>query len=291
MDLINLQLFYAISFILGSLIGSFINVAVYRMPKMIYFEWFQDCYEFLKLQPKFSKRSELGINLSFPGSYCPNCKNKIPAYYNIPIISYCLLKGQCKFCHDKISPIYPIIELVTAICSGIIAYKFGITWLCGVALLISWVLIFQAAIDIKEYIIPDEVTLPMLWLGIIANNFQLFTTLENSVKGAILGYISFWIINYLFKLIVGKEGMGHGDFKLLAMLGAWLGWKILLPIILISSALGSLVSGVLILIKKCDKNTLIPFGPYLAISGWGALLYKDLVEKWYYIDAINWFNW
>ena len=162
------------------------------------------------------------------------------------------------------------------------AYKFGIEYKLIFTLLLTWILILQSTIDTKEYIIPDEITLPILWLGLIINNFNMFTNLSSAVIGAVAGYLSFWIIYWIFKLITGKDGMGYGDFKLLAMLGAWFGYQKLLLIILISSAIGSLVGGTLILLKRHDRNAPIPFGPYLAIAGWVAMLFGDLIDKWYF---------
>lgn len=277
----NLVLFYSFIFVAGLCIGSFINVAVYRIPKMLYFEWFTECYEFLNLQPKFYKSPKFSLNLCFPGSHCPDCKKKISILDNIPIISYCLLKAKCRNCKKKISIRYPLIEILTTVCSMVVAFKFGLQYKVGFALLLTWVLIVQAAIDVEEYIIPDEITLPILWLGLIINYFNMFVNLESAVIGAIGGYISFWSIYWIFKMITGKDGIGYGDFKLLAMLGAWLGYEQLLLIILISSAVGSCVGGTLILLKKHDKNSPIPFGPYLAMAGWIAMLWGEAIDKWY----------
>lgn len=276
----HLTLLYGFVFIMGLCIGSFINMAAYRIPKMLYFAWFVDSYEFLNLYPKFNRPPGLQLNLCFPGSHCPNCKKKIAFFDNIPVVSYFLLKGKCRNCQEKISISYPLIELLTAICSIAVAYKFGIQYKIILILLLTWTLILQSAIDVKEYIIPDEITLPMLWLGLIINNFNTFTNLSSAVIGAVVGYLSFWIIYWIFKLVTGKDGMGYGDFKLLSMLGAWFGYQKLLSIILISSAIGSLVGVALILLKKQDRNTPIPFGPYLAIAGWTAILFGDLFDKW-----------
>ena len=278
----HLMLLYGFIFIVGLCIGSFINMAAYRIPKMLYFSWFIDSYEFLNLQPKFHKSPSLQLNLCFPSSHCPNCKKKIAFFDNIPVVSYCLLKAKCRNCQKKIAVSYPLIELLSAVSSLVVAYKFGIEYKLIFTLLLTWILILQSTIDTKEYIIPDEITLPILWLGLIINNFNMFTNLSSAVIGAVAGYLSFWIIYWIFKLITGKDGMGYGDFKLLAMLGAWFGYQKLLLIILISSAIGSLVGGTLILLKRHDRNAPIPFGPYLAIAGWVAMLFGDLIDKWYF---------
>lgn len=276
-----LEIFYIIIFILGLCIGSFINVVVYRIPKALFFSWFIQCYDYLNLQPKFSTPPKLGLNIFWPGSHCVHCKKKIIFIDNIPIISYLLLRGKCRFCNNNISIRYPLIEFITAILSVIVGFKFGINIITIFGLLITWVLIIQAAIDFKECLIPDEITLPMLWLGLIVNDFNVFVSLHEAVIGAISGYLFFWIIYWVFKLITGKEGIGYGDFKLLAMLGAWLGYQMLPLIIVLSTTIGSIVGGILILLKKRTKDTAIPFGPYLAIAGWIAMLYGNNINYWY----------
>lgn len=276
-----LEIFYIIIFILGLCVGSFINVAVYRLPKALFFNWFVQCYDFLNLQPKFGKTPELGLNLFWPSSHCTSCKNKIIFIDNIPVISYIFLRGKCRSCKNHISICYPIIELITAIVSLIVGFKFGITIIAIFGLLITWILIIQSAIDFKECLIPDEITLPMLWLGLIVNYFNIFVNLHEAVMGAVSGYLFFWVIYWIFKLITGKEGIGYGDFKLLAMLGAWLGYQMLPLIIVISTTIGSIVGGILILLKKRNKNAAIPFGPYLAGAGWIAMLYGNSINYWY----------
>ncbi len=281
----NLIVFYGLILVFGLCIGSFINMAAYRIPKMLNFSWFVECYEFLNLQPKFHNLPKLAFNLCLPRSHCPYCKQQIAFFDNIPLLSYFLLLAKCRSCKQKISTSYPLTEILTGIFSVFVAYKFGMEYKVGFALLLSWVLILQAAIDMKEYIIPDEITLPMLWLGLIINKFHIFVNLESAVMGAIFGYLSFWVIYWIFKLITGKDGMGYGDFKLLAMLGAWFGCQQLLLIVLIASAIGSLVGGTLILLKKQDKNSPIPFGPYLAMGGWIAMMYGSYINKWYFFQC------
>ena len=279
---LELKLFYCVVFMLGLTIGSFINVIVYRVPKMLFFSWFSQCYEFLNLQPKFKKIPDLGLNLFSPNSHCPNCKQKILVIDNIPVISYCFLRGKCRACKQKISIKYPIVEIITAVCSVVASWKFGMNVELSFALLITWVLILQAGIDYQESLIPDEITLPILWFGLIINSYNVFVNLQEAVIGAVVGYLVFWVVYWLFKIITGKDGIGHGDFKLIAMLGAWFGYKALPLIILLSTTMGSLVGGTLILLKKLDKNSPIPFGPYLAIAGWISMLWGGAINEWYW---------
>lgn len=279
---INISLVYTLIAILGACIGSFINMAAYRIPKILYFNWFCECYAFLELKPKFSKLPELKLNLLSPRSHCPACKKNIAFFDNFPIISYLWLKSKCRNCKQSIPIIYPLTEIVTTIASLLVVYKLGINYILIFGLLLTWVLILQAVIDIKEYIIPDELTLPMLWLGLIINNFKMFTQLEHAIIGAVAGYLIFWIIFWIFKFITGKEGIGYGDFKFLAMLGAWFGYEKLLLIVLISSAIGSIVGGLLIVFFKHSKEQPLSFGPYLAIAGWLTMLWGNLIQDWYW---------
>ena len=279
---LELMLFYCVVLMLGLTIGSFINVVVYRVPKMLFFSWFIQCYEFLNLQPKFKKIPDLGLNLFLPKSHCPKCKQKIRLIDNIPVISYCFLRGKCRACKQNISIKYPIVEMITAVCSVVVSYKFGMNVELSFALLITWVLILQAGIDHQESLIPDEITLPILWFGLIINSCNVFVNLQEAVIGAVVGYLVFWVVYWLFKIITGKDGIGQGDFKLIAMLGAWFGYKALPLIILLSTTMGSLVGGMLILLKKLDKNSPIPFGPYLAMAGWIAMLWGGAINEWYW---------
>lgn len=281
---INISIFYILIGILGACVGSFINMAAYRIPKILYFNWFVDCYNFLELKPKFNNLPKINLNLLFPRSHCPACKSTIAFFDNIPIISYFLLKYKCRNCAVTIPIIYPATELITTIASLLVAYKLGINHILIFGLLLTWVLILQAVIDIKEYIIPDELTLPMLWLGLVANIFKMFVQLEHAILGAIIGYLIFWIIYWVFKFITNKEGIGYGDFKFLAMLGAWFGYERLLLIVLISSAIGSLVGILLIIFCKRSKEQPLSFGPYLAIAGWLTMLWGDTMQNWYWLQ-------
>ena len=265
-------------FVFGSLIGSFLNVVIYRLPVMMQREWRSDCLEFLE-QPADTEQER--FNLSVPRSRCGNCGHQITALENIPIVSYLALGGKCADCKISISPQYPLVELFTALISVIVGWHFGVSLQALAALLLSWCLIAASGIDIGHKLLPDSITLPLLWLGLLLSMFDVFVSLEDSVIGAMAGYMFLWSVFMLFKLITGKEGMGYGDFKLLAMLGAWLGWKPLLVVILTSSLVGAIVGISMIALKITQRGTQIPFGPYLAAAGWITLLWGDQLQSFY----------
>jgi len=265
-------------FVFGSLIGSFLNVVIYRLPLMMQREWRSDCLEFLQ-QP--NDADDARFNLSVPRSRCGDCGHQITALENIPIISYLVLGGKCSSCKASISAQYPLVELFTAIVSLVVGWHFGVSLQAMAALILTWSLIAASGIDIGHKLLPDSITLPLLWLGILLSLFDVFVSLEDSVIGVIAGYMSLWSVFMLFKLITGKEGMGYGDFKLLAMLGAWLGWKPLLVVILTSSLVGAIVGISMILLKKTERGTQVPFGPYLAAAGWMTLLWGDELMRFY----------
>ncbi len=265
-------------FVFGSLIGSFLNVVIYRLPIMMQREWRNDCLEFLE-QPNDSDNSR--FNLSVPRSRCGECGHKITALENIPIISYLVLGGKCSACKTSISPQYPLVELFTALVSLVVGWHFGVSLQAMAALVLTWTLIAASGIDIGHKLLPDDITLPLLWLGILLSLFDVFVSLEDSVIGVMAGYMSLWSVFMLFKLVTGKEGMGYGDFKLLAMLGAWLGWKPLFVVILTSSLVGAVVGITMIVLKKTERGTQIPFGPYLAAAGWMTLLWGDQLMGFY----------
>jgi leader peptidase (prepilin peptidase)/N-methyltransferase len=275
----NPPFFCFASGILALLIGSFLNVVIYRLPKMMEAEWKKECKQFLGTDEDIPP--EPGFNLVFPGSTCPNCQNKIHPLDNIPVISYLLLKGSCRNCKQRISPRYPLIELTSCLLIIAIAIEYGVSIQAFFAFLFTWSLIALAVIDYDHKLLPDNITLPFMWLGIICNLFGIFTDIESSLFGAIFGYLVLWTVFVIFKLITGKEGMGYGDFKLLAMLGAWLGWQYLPLIIILSSFTGSIVGAGLLLLSKHKKSQPIPFGPFLAIAGWIALMYGDLLTGLY----------
>ena len=265
-------------FVFGALIGSFLNVVIYRLPVMMQREWRNDCLEFLE-QP--AAADEERFNLSVPRSRCGHCGHQIRVLENIPIISYLVLRGKCASCNTPISAQYPLVELFTAIVSVTVGWHFGVGPQAMAALLLSWCLIAASGIDIGHKLLPDNIPLPLLWLGILLSLFDVFVSLEDSVLGVMLGYMTLWTVFILFKLFTGKEGMGYGDFKLLAMLGAWLGWKPLFVVILTSSLVGAIVGISMILLKKTGRDTQIPFGPYLAAAGWITLLWGDQLMRFY----------
>ena len=272
--------FIASIFVLGLLVGSFLNVVIHRLPLMMHREWLHQCHDMLELP---ETETEV-LTLSKPRSRCPHCGHAITALENIPVLSYLLLRGRCKACKAPISKRYPLIELLTAIISGIVAWHFGFGFAAMGALFLSWALIALTCIDIDHQLLPDSITLPLLWLGLIFNLFGIFTDLHSAVIGAMAGYLSLWLVYHAFRLVTGKEGMGFGDFKLLAALGAWLGWQALPMIILLSSLVGALVGIGLILFKQQHRDNPIPFGPYLAAAGWLALVWGDALTQGY----LNW---
>jgi len=264
--------------LLGLVIGSFLNVVIYRLPVMMEREWQSHCAEISegKVVPQEDK-----FNLSTPRSRCPKCGHAITASENIPVLSYILLRGKCSDCGTRISVRYPIIESVTAILSVVIAWHFGFTWTALAGLVFTWALIALSMIDFDTQLLPDSITLPFLWLGLALSLWNVFIDSQAAIIGAIAGYLSLWSVYWLFKLLTGKEGMGFGDFKLLAMLGAWMGWKMLPAIILLSSAVGAIVGITLILFRGRDRTIPIPFGPYLAAAGWIAMLWGSNLTNAY----------
>ncbi|OQX39156.1 MAG: prepilin peptidase [Oceanospirillales bacterium LUC14_002_19_P2] len=270
MDMLSLLsssplLFITLTLILGLLVGSFLNVVIYRLPVMMQADWKQQCQQLL--DPDKIPEAGERFNLIVPASTCPSCQHKIRPWENIPVLSYLFLKGRCSQCKTTISPRYPIIETVTGVLSALVAWYFGFTWQALAVLVLTWSLIALTMIDFDHQLLPDSITLPLVWLGLICNSFGLFTTLEAALWGAVAGYLSLWSVYWLFKLVTGKEGMGYGDFKLLAALGAWMGWSQLPVIILLSSLVGAIVGISLILFLGRDRTIPIPFGPYLAAAG------------------------
>jgi leader peptidase (prepilin peptidase)/N-methyltransferase len=266
----------AIVIVIGLLVGSFLNVVIYRLPVMMEREWKSECKLILDPDGPDEEPAE-SFNLAFPHSHCPSCDAPIRAWQNIPVISYVLLRGQCANCKVSISARYPIIEAVTALMSAVIAWQLGASLEMLAALFFTWSLIALTMIDADHKLLPDQITLPLLWAGLLLNSFSLFVPLYDAVWGAIGGYLSLWSVYWLFKILTGKDGMGYGDFKLLAALGAWLGWQSLLVIILLSSLVGAIVGSIILLANKQGRNTAIPFGPYLAAAGWIAFLWGDQI--------------
>jgi leader peptidase (prepilin peptidase)/N-methyltransferase len=263
------------------LVGSFLNVVIHRLPAALDAEWRQQCHAFLAgpTETVTTPRPHVLRTLLWPPSHCPKCDKRIASWENIPVVSYLLLRGRCSHCAQPISRRYPLIESITALVSGIVAWHFGFTGQTAAALVLSWSLITLSVIDYDHQLLPDHITLPFLWLGLLLNSAGLFVDPVSSIIGAAAGYLILWSIYHAFRLLTGKEGMGYGDFKLLALLGAWLGWKALPVIVLLSSFVGAIVGLSLILLLGRDRNLPIPFGPYLAAAGWITLLCgEDLVR-------------
>ena len=264
--------------ILGLLIGSFLNVVVYRLPLMMQRDWREQAREVLELPAEARGAT---FNLVLPNSKCPQCGHEIKPWENIPVLSYLFLRGKCSSCKTPISKRYPLVELTCGLLSAYIAWHFGFTWQTGGMLLLTWGLLAMSLIDADHQLLPDALVLPLLWLGLILNHFGLFTSLEDALWGAVAGYLSLWSVYWLFKLITGKEGMGYGDFKLLAMLGAWGGWQVLPLTILLSSLVGAVLGLIMLRLRNAETSTPIPFGPYLAIAGWIALLWGEQITSGY----------
>jgi len=274
----NTILFAATTLLIGLLIGSFLNVVIYRLPVMMQRDWQAQAREIL-LVP--AEPTTPAFNLLLPNSSCPHCSHEIKPWENIPVISYLFLRGKCSSCKAPISMRYPLVELTCGLLSAFIAWHFGFTWQAGGMLLLTWGLLAMSLIDVDHQLLPDSLVLPLLWLGLIANSFGLFASLEDALWGAIAGYLSLWSVYWLFKLVTGKEGMGYGDFKLLAMLGAWGGWQVLPLTILLSSLVGAVLGTIMLRLRNAETSTPIPFGPYLAIAGWIALLWGEQITSSY----------
>ena len=259
-------LLYLVVIFVSLCVGSFLNVVILRLPKMMKQEWRCQCEEFLEI-PENERKPDERITLSKPASTCPSCGHKIRAWENIPVISWLMLGGKCSSCKTRISPRYPIIEALTAVFSVVTVYLLGPSESALWALLMVWALVALTMIDFDTQLLPDGITLPLMWLGLVLNYFGVLTDFGSAFWGAVAGYLSLWSVYWLFKLATGKEGMGHGDFKLLAALGAWLGWQLLPAVILLSSLVGAIVGISLMVLRKHGREVPIPFGPYLAAAG------------------------
>lgn len=270
--------------VLGLLAGSFLNVVIHRLPLMMEREWRAQCVELLAIEGE-PARERLGLVL--PRSHCPRCGYTLSALENIPVLSYLVLRGKCSACGGRISLRYPSVEILTAMLSTLVAWHFGLGWTAMAALFLTWALIALCFIDLDHQLLPDSITLPFLWLGLALSLFDMFANSRTAILGALGGYLSLWSIYILFKWITGKEGMGSGDFKLLAMLGAWMGWQSLPVVILMSSLVGALVGITLVLARGRDKHLPLPFGPYLATAGWITLLWgKDITDAYWAYTGI-----
>ena len=271
------SLFITVSVLLGLMVGSFLNVVIYRLPKMMEQEWHNNC---LELQGKEITPQEK-FTLSKPRSSCPHCGHKIKVHENVPVISYLLLKGRCSACKAPISMRYPLVEALTGTLIGLTSWQFGYTSTTLFAWAFVFALITLTFIDFDTQLLPDDITLPLLWLGLLFNLNTGFTDLKSAVIGAMAGYLVLWSVFWLFKLVRGKEGMGYGDFKLLAAIGAWFGWQLLPAVILLSSTLGAAIGIALMIMTKRSKDVPIPFGPFLAIGGIAALFYGQQLAMIY----------
>ncbi|MFT5209976.1 MAG: leader peptidase (prepilin peptidase)/N-methyltransferase [Flavobacterium sp.] len=265
------------SLLFGLVIGSFLNVVIHRIPNMMEREYVAYAKETLDLETEEEAET---YNLVFPNSHCPKCKHEIRVWENIPLISYSILGGKCSSCKTKISIRYPSIELLTGILTAFIIMTLGPNLAGLMACILTWSLISLSFIDYDHKILPDDITLPLMWLGLICNYYGLFTTFSNAFWGAVAGYLSLWTVYHVFKLVTGKEGMGFGDFKLLAALGAWMGWQMLPLIVILSSLAGAIIGGLLIALGR-DKTNPIPFGPLLALAGLIALLWGQEITLAY----------
>ena len=271
--------------LLGLLVGSFLNVVAHRLPIMMELDWRRQC-ETLSDEPSRVPdiASSARYDLWRPRSGCPHCNHPIAAWQNIPVISYLILGGKCASCGARISLRYPLVELAAALLGLVVAWRFGASQETVAALGFTWALLVLAVIDIDRQLLPDSITLPLLWAGLIISLLGvqgLFVDTTSSIIGAAAGYLSLWLVFHLFKLITGKEGMGYGDFKLLGAIGAWVGWQVLPLVILLSALVGSVVGVSLILFRGHQRQTPIPFGPYLAAAGWIALLWGESILGWY----------
>ena len=278
-----MPIFFYISVVLLSLIvGSFLNVVVYRLPKMLEREWYGECREFLAEEVSNVPAKELpAMSLSKPDSTCPKCGHKIRFYENVPLLSWLFLAGKCSQCKNSISKRYPLVELTTAILSIVVAHTFGVSSITLFMLLLTWGLIALTLIDLDHMLLPDQIVMPLLWLGLLFNINAGFIPLQDAVIGAAVGYMSLYSVFWLFKLLTGKEGMGYGDFKLFALFGAWIGWQLLPLLILMASVVGAVVGISLIVFKGHKREQAIPFGPYLAVAGWVCILCGEGIWAWY----------
>lgn len=274
-------LLWSATLIVGLLVGSFLNVVIYRLPLQLASAWRRESMDFLGVEPDQIERNDSHYTIAFPSSQCPACQQPIKPWHNIPVFSYLFLRGKCAHCAAAISLQYPLIEVITAVATCFVVYQYGLNAQAALIILFTWTLIALTGIDYNEQLLPDIITLPLLWAGLLANLSGMFASLSDAVIGAAAGYLVLWSIFWLFKLVTGKEGMGHGDFKLLAALGAWMGWQQLPLIILLSSIVGALVGIIAIVFSGRDSQKPMPFGPYLAVAGWIALVWGEAISSRY----------
>ncbi|RVT45739.1 prepilin peptidase [Rheinheimera sediminis] len=270
--------FYGVVTVLGLAVGSFLNVVIYRLPKMMELAWQQDYQQYFNQE---AEQTKTRFNLALPHSHCPKCMHRLSALDNIPVLSWLLLGTKCRYCKAPISARYPAIEIFTALLSLLVAVHFGVTEQTLIYLLVTWSLVALSFIDIDKMLLPDQITQPLLWFALLLSISGYTVSPTDSLIGAAIGYLSLWSVFWLFKLVTGKEGMGYGDFKLLAIFGALLGWQLLPLIILLSSVVGAVLGSLMLLMQGKGKATPIPFGPYIAAAGWIAMLWGREITAWY----------
>ncbi len=275
-------IFYPLTFILGLLVGSFLNVVIFRLPARMEQELKDACDEQAGREVEYRPNKWFGLAyLMFPPSSCMSCGHRIRAWENIPVVSWLLQEGKCAACGTKLSIQYPVVEFLSGLFALIVVWHFGFGWQALAALILTWALLAMSVIDIRLQILPDVLILPLVWLGLLLNLQGMFTDIQSAIYGAVAGYLSLWLLFHLFLLVTGKEGMGYGDFKLFALFGAWLGWQFLPQILLLSAVVGAISGLGMILLLGRDKAVPIPFGPYLAAAGWIAMLWGDEINRGY----------
>ncbi len=288
--------------LIGLCIGSFLNVVIYRLPRMLLHDWYQQASALVRACPtapnlhdptlhfhniitnednENAVKNDPAFSLVLPRSHCPRCQHKLPWWCNIPLLSFLLLRRRCYFCHHPISWRYPTIEVLASLLAIIVLWQLGFTWNGIAGVIFTWFLLTMTVIDLDHQLLPDNLTLSLIWLGLFCNLFSVFTTLDNAVIGAIVGYLSLWTIAQVFYRITGREGMGYGDFKLVSAFGAWFGWPMLLMIILIASLVGSIVGISIHILRRHQRSMPLPFGPYLALAAWISLCWGDWLVQWY----------
>ncbi len=264
--------------VLGLIVGSFLNVVMLRMPARMMHDWRAQAREVLELE---DDSGDAPPGIVREPSHCPRCKHRLGVADNIPLFSWLFLRGRCRYCKEPISPQYPIVELVCALASAVVAWKFGPGWQALAGLVMTWLLLAMSGVDARTQLLPDSMTLPLLWLGLLLSLVPLFVGPAQAILGAAVGYLSLWSVYWGFRLLTGKEGMGHGDFKLLAALGAWMGAMSLLPVVLLSSVVGAVIGVVILSVRGQDRSVPIPFGPFLAAAGWIWFVAGDWISHWY----------
>ncbi len=280
----NAGLFFGLTALFSLVVGSFLNVVIYRLPKMLYEDWRKECAALLDPDEGIDETvvdDGPRLSLAYPSSHCPHCGHRIRALENVPVLSYLFLGGRCAECKERISLRYPLVEATTALLSVLVVWRFGIGWESAAALVLTWALIVLTFIDWDTQLLPDVIVLPLLWLGLLLSLGGGFTDSQSSILGATFGYLSLWTLFHVHRLLTGKEGMGRGDFKLFALFGAWLGWQYLPQIILLSATTGAVVGTILIIAQRHESQNPIAFGPYLAAAGWIGLMWGEDINRAY----------